>query len=72
MAVWESSHVVGQLGHHLFRDRPLCHGLACLAVLGSDGVSVEMDVAKAYGLDVSASKPCRHGQQYPQSHGRVL
>jgi hypothetical protein len=27
-----------------------------------DGIAVKMNVADAYGLDVAASKACRHGQ----------
>lgn len=67
LPIRKRSDMIGQFRHHPFGNRPLRHGLTCLAIPSCDGIAVEANVADANGLDIAASETCRHSQKDPQA-----
>ena len=63
-SIGKRGYMIGQLRHDRFRDWTLGHGLPCLAILRSKGVSVEVNITNPDGFYITATQSRRHCQKY--------
>jgi len=71
LSIRKRGYMIRKLRNNWFWDWALGHGLPCLAILRSEGVSVEVDITDPDGFYISTTHSRRHGQKYAQMQGWI-